>query len=91
MTLPGSEEGRSVGFRDRRPGLVAGVTACRIWQPGTCALTWVGARKHASPPLKARSPFLGLLPPRPADGNALEPEHLCSLPSGRPGLGQTAL
>lgn len=50
MTLPGSEEGRSVGFRDRRPGLVAGVTACRIWQPGACAPTWVGAKARVPAP-----------------------------------------
>ena len=46
---------------------------------------WVGSQKHASPFLKARSPFLGLLPPRPEGGNVLEPEHLCTLPSGAAG------
>ena len=74
-----------MGFKDRRPGLVAGVTASRIWQPGACTPTWVGAQKHASPLLMARSPFLGLLPARPEDGDVLEPEHLCSLPSGAAG------
>lgn len=85
MTLPESEEGCPVGFKDRRPGLVAGITSSRIWQPGACTLAWVRAQKRASPLLKARSPSLGLLPPRPEDGSVLGPEHLCNLPSGAAG------
>lgn len=85
MTLSESEEGRSVGFKDRRPGLVAGIASSRIWQPGTCTLAWIGAQKHASLLVKARSPSFGLLPPRPEDGNVLEPEHLCTLLSGAAG------
>lgn len=80
-----SEEGRSGGFKDKRPGLVARIASSGIWQPGTCTPAWVGAQNHASRLLKAQSPFLGLLPLRPEGGNVLEPERLCTLPSGETG------